>query len=251
MKAHLLDPGAPGSNEPSGRLRTRSRSLPPILRRSTQVFVAALTAIGLLGMAYAGFASEAPSSTNPTVRVLVVYYSLTGNTEQMAQGVVTGINRVPKAIASLKKVEDIAKQDLEAADAIILGCPTYFGDVPGKMKSLMDDWNWTLKVDFTDKVGGAFATGGGQVGGKEHTVISLLIFMLQNRMIVAGTLYENPTTGSVWGEVGAAAMTGPLDPGVGEQELDSAHRLGERIARLAVRMKSPQRPAASTGIRIE
>ena len=32
-------------------------------------------------------------------------------------------------------------------------------------------------------------------------------------------------------------MTGPLDPGVGEGELDNARRLGERVARLAVKLK--------------
>jgi len=37
--------------------------------------------------------------------------------------------------------------------------------------------------------------------------------------------------------LGAAAMTGPLDPGVDEKELDAARRLGERVARLAKKMK--------------
>jgi NAD(P)H dehydrogenase (quinone) len=169
-----------------------------------------------------------------------VYYSASGNTEKMAEGVIAGVKRVSGAAATLKKVEDATKADFDAADAIILGCPTYFGDVPGKMKTFMDDWNWKLKVDFTDKVGGAFATGGGQVGGKEHTVVALLIFMLQNRMVVAGPLYTNEATGSGWGEMGAAAMTGPLDPGVGEPELDSARRLGERIARLAIKVRRPR-----------
>jgi hypothetical protein len=43
----------------------------------------------------------------------------------------------------------------------------------------------------------------------------------------------------VWNsrEACAAAMTGPLDPGVGEAELDGAMRLGERVARLTLKMK--------------
>jgi NAD(P)H dehydrogenase (quinone) len=171
------------------------------------------------------------------VQVLVAYYSLTGNTEQMAVGVVEGIKRVSGAVARLKRVEDVTKEDLDSADAIILGCPTYYGNIPGKMKVVMDDWSWKLKVDFTDKVGGAFSTGGGQVGGKEFVVMSLLVFMLQNRMVVAGPFYENPKTGSIWGEIGAAAMTGPLDPGVSKGELDSAQRLGERVATLGRKMK--------------
>jgi hypothetical protein len=53
----------------------------------------------------------------------------------------------------------------------------------------------------------------------------------------SGPLYQNDKTGSVWAEVGAAAMTGPLDPGVSDGELDSARRLGERVARLALKLK--------------
>lgn len=180
-------------------------------------------------------------TTPPPVTVLVAYHSLTGNTEQMARAVVEGVQRVASARTNLRKVEDVTKEDLESADAIILGCPTYYGNVPGKMKLVIDDWSWKMKVDFTDKVGGAFSTGGGQVGGKEFVVMSLLVFMLQNRMVVAGPLYQNDTTGSVWGEVGAAAMTGPLDLGVREGELDSGRRLGERVAEVAAKMKGARR----------
>jgi NAD(P)H dehydrogenase (quinone) len=180
----------------------------------------------------------APARTNEhPVGVLVAYYSLTGNTGKMADGVVEGVKRIAGVAVTLKKVDEVAKEDLEGADGIILGCPTYYGSLPGKMKVVIDDWSWKMKVDFTDKVGGAFSTGGGQVGGKEFAVISLVMFMLNNRMVVAGPLYRNDKTGSVWGEVGAAAMTGPLDPGVSEGELDSARRLGERIARLAAKLK--------------
>ncbi len=188
---------------------------------------------------------NAPQAVKPPARgggqVLIAYYSLTGNTEQMARGVVEGVQRVPGATPVLKKVDEVSKQDLEAADAIILGCPTYYGNIPGTMKTVIDDWSWKLKVDFTDKAGGAFAVGGGQVGGKEFVVLSLLMFMLNNRMVVAGPLYQNDRTGSVWAEVGAAAMTGPLDPGVSQGELDSAQRLGERIARLMKKLRAGEK----------
>jgi NAD(P)H dehydrogenase (quinone) len=170
-------------------------------------------------------------------RILVAYDSLTGNTEKMAQGVVEGVKRVPDAVVTLKKVAEVSKADLETADGLVLGCPAYYGNIPGRMKLVIDDWSWKLKVDFTDKVGGAFTTGGGQVGGKEFTLVSLLMFMLNNRMVVAGPLYRNDKTGSVWAEAGAAAMTGPLDPGISPAELDSAQRLGERVALLAARLK--------------
>jgi len=176
------------------------------------------------------------ASQGRTVRVLVAYYSLSGNTKQMAQGVADGARRVPGVVTVVKEVDKVSKDDLQAADAMILGCPAYFANIPGKMKTAIDDWNWKMKVDFTDKVGGAFSTGGGQVGGKEFVVVSLLLFMINNRMVVAGPLYQDAEGDDKWAEAGASAMTGPLDPGVSPQELDGAHRLGERIARLAKRL---------------
>jgi len=200
-----------------------------------------MTALTLLAMLALGTALRSPAEESPssgeadgkTVRVLIVYHSLSGNTERMAHGVADGVKRISGAVAILKKIEEVRKQDLEAADGIILGSPAYFANIAGKMKLAIDDWNWKLKVDFTDKVGGAFATGGGQTGGKEHVVISLLLFMLNNRMIVAGPLYEDDEGEDIWGELGASAMTGPLDPGVGPHELDAARRLGERVAQVA------------------
>ena len=190
----------------------------------------------MLASALGQTASEPVRSTNAKpVRVLVAYDSLTGNTEKLAGGVVAGARRVPGVDISIKPVDKVTKEDLELSDGIILGCPTYYGTLPGRMKVVIDDWAWKLKVDFTDKVGGAFATGGGQAGGKEFVLLSLVMFMLNNRMVVAGPLYQNEKTGSVWGEVGAAAMTGPLDAGVGEGELDGARRLGEQIGRASCR----------------
>jgi len=172
-----------------------------------------------------------------TVTVLVAYYSQSGNTTKMAKGVAKAAGKVEGVDVVVKRVEDVRKKDLEEADGIVLGAPTYFANIPGKMKVVIDDWNWKWKVDFTDKVGGAFATGGGQVGGKEHVVTSLLLFLLNNRMVVAGPLYADEQGDDKWGEFGSAAMTGPLDPGVGEGELDAAQRLGDRIARLTLRIR--------------
>lgn len=174
----------------------------------------------------------------PPARVLVVYHSRRGNTEKMASAVAEGARRVPGVAVTVKRVQEATKEDLQAADGLALGSPTYFAGIAGEMKVIMDDWNWKWKVDFTDKVGGAFATGGGQTGGKEQTVVSLLLFMLNNRMVVAGPLYQDETGEDIWGELGASAMTGPLDPGVGDGEIDAARRLGDRVARLAKKLKT-------------
>ena len=202
------------------------------MRRSLLFFLAASALT--LGLAGALSAADAP---RPSAHVLVAYYSLHGNTEKMARGAAEGASRVQGVTVVTKRVEEVTKEDLVAADGIVLGGPAYFANIPGKMKDALDQWNWKLKVDFTDKVGGALATGGGQTGGKEHVVMSLLLFMLSNRMIVAGPLYEDEQGDSKWGEMGSSAMTGPLDPGVSDKELDAARRIGQRVAQLARRFK--------------
>ena len=210
-------------------------------RNSLRRWALSLALLSLLACGRPAIA-DPPKPDSPSqakaVRVLVAYYSRTGNTERMAHGVAEGAKRVPGVVTVVKPVDQVAKEDLETADAIILGCPTYFANIPGKMKTAIDDWNWKMKVDFTDKVGGAFATAGGQVGGKEHVVISLLLFMIHNRMLVAGPLYQDAEGDDKWAESGAGAVTGPIDPGVGPAELDGAARLGERIARLAKKLQA-------------
>ncbi len=225
------------------------------MKPKSRLFNAILIAVGLSAMSMvAGCAPGAASqqskvsvgqsklpavirSQKETAGVLIAYHSLRGNTERMAQAVAQGVRRVPGAVASLKRVSEVTREDLAAADAIILGCPTYYANIPGTMKTAIDDWSWKMKVDFTDKPGGAFATGGGQMGGKEHVVTSLLLFMINNRMIVAGPLYADEQGDDIWAETGAGAMTGPIDPGISNKELKSALRLGERIAHLALKLK--------------
>ena len=212
------------------------------MNRMPLLLCLALLLAGTLGLSSPAKAERAPAegppSREPACRILVAYHSLTGNTAQMAQGVAEGVRRATGAVALVKTVETVSKEDLQAADGLVLGSPAYFADVAGKMKVAIDDWNWKMKVDFTDKVGGAFSTGGGQAGGKEHVLISLLLFMINNRMVVAGPLYQDKEGDDKWAELGATAMTGPLDPGVGEKELDAARRLGERVATLAAKMKA-------------
>ena len=181
-------------------------------------------------------AGQPAAKQGKSVHVLVAFYSRSGNTEKLAHAAGEGAARVPGVTTLVKSVEAITKEDLTAADGIVLGGPTYFANIPGKMKLAIDDWNWKMKVDFTDKVGGAFSTGGGQMGGKEHVVVSLLLFMINNRMVVAGPLYSDEEGDDKWAEVGAGAMTGPIDPGLGEAELDSARRIGQRVAQLAKRL---------------
>ena len=167
----------------------------------------------------------------PSVTVLVTYHSSTSNTEKMAQGVAEGAKAVAGTSVVLKRVGEVASNDLTSSDAVIVGSPVYFGNMSGEVKTFFD--NWTLKFDlFRDrkmrnKVGGAFATGAGVSNGKEVTILTIFTAMLINQMIVV----------SGGGGFGASATTGPDSPGIDEKEVAEARDLGKRIAEVAALVK--------------
>jgi NAD(P)H dehydrogenase (quinone) len=172
------------------------------------------------------FSQPASSGGQAKINVLVVYYSATGNTEKMANAVVEGAKKVPGVDAVAKTPDKVIEADLKTADAIVLGSPTYYGNMAGPMKTFIDDWWLKYKINLSDKVGGAFATGGSETGGKEQVLHSLITSLLNAGMIIAGPL-EGP--------FGTAGVTA-LDP-VNETALKEASALGERVANVALRLK--------------
>ncbi len=167
----------------------------------------------------------AQPSQQPPITVLVAYYSVTGNTEKMAEAVAEGVRSVPGASVVLKRTGEVTAEDLEAADGVILGSPTYWGNVAGPMKTFIDDWWFEYKVSLADKVGGSFASGGGESGGKENVVYSLNIAMLNGGMLVTGPLIDG---------LGGAGVTA-VDP-VDDEALEACRALGKRIAGVARRL---------------
>jgi len=161
--------------------------------------------------------------------ILITYYSASGNTEKMAKAVFEAASENDSVAVVLKTVNEVTKEDVESADGIIIGSPTYYANMAAPVKAFIDGW-FEQKVVLFDKVGGAFATGGGRTAGREFVVASLLLAMLNNGMIVAGPHYES------WGTFGASAITAPPDEGVDDSELDDARRLGSRIADLVLKM---------------
>jgi NAD(P)H dehydrogenase (quinone) len=207
-------------------------------RLFTVLLVVLATSVGCENEPASGSAARdaGPPSGDRTgaPHVLVGYYSRTGHTEKMAAAVADGVRSVAGVTMSVKPVAEITREDLEKADGLVLGAPTYYANVPGEMMTVIESWPWKMKVDFTNRVGGAFATGGESTGGQEHVVLSLLRFMLNNRMIVVGPLHETPT--ARFGAMGATAVTGRSDPGVGDREQAHARKLGHRVATITRRL---------------
>jgi len=116
-------------------------------------------------------------------KVLIVYDSKTGNTETMALAVAKGAERVSGTEVTVKKADQTKLDDLLAADGIIFGSPTYFGQMSAKLKALIDE---SVKVHekLTGKVGAAFTSSGGTASGAETTLLSIVQAMLIHGMIV-------------------------------------------------------------------
>lgn len=183
-------------------------------------------------VSWAGQASALPMNSNAdTVRVLIVYHSETGNTEALAEAAAEGARSVAGVEVTAKTVDEATNADLEACDALLIGSPTYWGSMSTPVKQFIDG----QRPFMGDKVGGAFATGGSDGGGKELAVLSILAAMLNNGMIVAGPHYEEG--GFRFGSFGVAATTGVDSPGLDEAELTRARLLGERVATVAKRYR--------------
>ena len=167
-----------------------------------------------------------PADPQP-VTVLVTYHSVSGNTEKMAQAVAEGAKAVSGTSVVLKRVGEVIGDDLLSADAVIVGSPVYGGNMSGEVKTFFDNWGrkfglGTATGKMRNKVGAAFATGGGISGGKEVTMLTILVSMLSQQMIVIR---------------GASATTGPDSPGIDAKEIAEARDLGKRVAEVAALVK--------------
>jgi len=194
--------------------------------RTTVAVLIALVSILLISLAHAS-----PLDLSSEVKVLVTYYSATGNTEKLAQGVTDGAKSVPGTVVTLKPVSQVTAEDLFAADAVIVGSPVYWSNMAGEVKTFFDNWQLKFGVfpefKMKNKVGAAFATGGQVSGGKEVTMLTILAAMLGNQMIVV----------SGGGAFGASATTEGNSPGIDGQELANAKELGLRVAEVTRMVK--------------
>lgn len=71
-------------------------------------------------------------------KVLVLYYSRSGNTEKMAKAIVEGAQSVNDTTVELTYHMDKAS-DLTNYDAIIMGVPTYRKEMPIDFKNLFEE----------------------------------------------------------------------------------------------------------------
>jgi flavodoxin I len=91
------------------------------------------------------------------LKILVLYYSRTGNTEKMAKGVSEGAKKVPNVQVELNYF--VEPEDIGGFDAIFIGTPTYHHDMPMDIKTLFEQAA-AKNVSLKGKVGATFGSFG-------------------------------------------------------------------------------------------
>ena len=184
--------------------------------------------------------------------IAIVYHSGYGHTQAVAEAVAAGarnvagakVNLIPTAEAEAREAE------LDAADAIIFGSPTYMGGVSADFAKFKD---WTSKKwmarAWQDKLAAGFTVSASWGGDKQNTIYQLVTLAQQHGMIWVGlglapgynhskgSPEDLNRTGASLGLMAQAHADQGSD-GIGESEFRTAQALGKRVAEAALRWQA-------------
>ncbi|MFN0040120.1 MAG: NAD(P)H:quinone oxidoreductase [Burkholderiales bacterium] len=192
--------------------------------------------------------------------ILVLYYSHTGATRQMAQLVARGVEKVAGMAARVRSVPRVSTvveateslvpesgapyvelRDLEECAGLALGSPTRFGNMAAPMKYFLDGTGalW-LKGTMSGKPAAVFTSSASLHGGQESTLLSMMLPLLHHGMLIVGLPYTEPvlmTTRSGGTPYGASHLAGThADQPLTEDEKRLCLALGSRLADVAARL---------------
>ena len=154
-------------------------------------------------------------------KAIVVYYSRSGNTKEMAEGIAKAMNDAGVK-TECKSTEAVRADDLPGYDAVVIGSPCYYGQMAGPVKQLIDDLVGR-HGQLNGKVGAAFSSSANAGGGSETTVLGIL-----EAMLIAGMVVQGDPQG---------AHYGPLSVGRPDEKVkQQCVRRGQRVAELTKRL---------------
>jgi len=193
--------------------------------------------------------------------ILVLYYSRTGKTAQLARLVARGVEEVPGCTARLRSVPPVAPvtetsappepdegapyatlADLRECAGIVLGSPTRFGNMAAPLKHFIDstaaDW---VSGTLVGKPAGFFTSTSTQHGGQETTLVSMMLPLLHHGMLIVGIPYTeaalNRTSGG-GSPYGASHVAGVSNQhAISEDERALARVIGRRVAEVASKLE--------------
>ncbi|ARG96518.1 NAD(P)H:quinone oxidoreductase, type IV [Legionella micdadei] len=190
--------------------------------------------------------------------VLVLYYSRSGKTAQLAQYIARGVESVTGIEARIRTVPPVSAtceavdkpipesgapyatlDDLRYCYGLALGSPTRFGNMASPLKYFLDNTTplW-LAGDLVNKPACVFSSSSSMHGGQETTLVSMMLPLLHHGMLILGLPYTEPlltstiSGGTPYGvtHVDGAANDNPLSM----DEIALAKYLGKRLGDIAV-----------------
>ena len=184
--------------------------------------------------------------------IAVVYHSGYGHTQAVAEAVAAGARGIPGVKATLIPTTEAEAREaeLDAADAIIFGSPTYMGGVSADFAKFKD---WTSKKwqarSWQDKLAAGFTVSASWGGDKQNTLYQLLTLAQQHGMVWVGLGLapgNNHSKGSVDDLNRTGASLGVMaqanadqgNEGIGQSEFATAQALGKRVAEAALRWQA-------------
>lgn len=117
-------------------------------------------------------------------KILICYYSKSGNTKEMADYIAQGVKQENVEVV-VKEVEETESDEFLDYQGIILGSPTYYGACAAPIKELVDD-SVKHHGKLEGRIGGAFTSSANLAGGNETVIMSLLQMLMIHGMIVKG-----------------------------------------------------------------
>jgi NAD(P)H dehydrogenase (quinone) len=191
------------------------------------------------------------------VKVAVIYYSATGNVHKLARAVAEGAEEAgaevrfrkvhelapEEAIKSnqgwsahaleTQDVPEAAVEDLDWADAYILGTPVRYGNVSAQLKQFIDTTGglW-FEGKLADKVASAFTSAQNPHGGQETTITTLFNVFAHWGAIIVPPGYTSQELFAAGGNPYGTSSTSHED-GPNEHELTAARYQGRRVAEKA------------------
>jgi len=134
-------------------------------------------------------------------KVLISYYSKSGNTRKMAQILAKAAAKAGAKV-TLKRAEKTTNRDLLAADAVALGSPDYFSYPAGQVKVIFDE-GLSVKGKLSGKPALCFSSHGG--GGKIKKPFEYLTEHIGFKLIGPCVLCQEAPAGKAVDELREAA----------------------------------------------
>ena len=154
-------------------------------------------------------------------KVLVTYFSSSGNTKKMAEKIADTIKKEGIEL-DLKDIESVGAGDLQAYDGIVIGSPTYYGTMAWQIKKLLDE-SVKYHGDLKGKVGAAFSSAANVGGGNETTITDIL-----NALLIHGMIIQGEPKGDHYGPVAIGSPDA--------RSLKCCERLGKNVANLVKKL---------------